>query len=212
MAEHSILEKLRDQDASRGGTHSSYQVLDDGHVYRMPNLGVLQRDEFDPERHQELRFLKRSGGAIQYAEEFGGLQTQTVMRVLIDRTRYLYNVLPCQESLRSIRYLQNALWEYEARAFRRKIQALNREQPAHVEDIPIPFSPMDCETHSLGADGHLNWLEAALLYRLTFGMTDYEPWDSFWLSAEGPPVSRAELTDAQRKVVRLYEMGIPEVG
>jgi hypothetical protein len=187
-----IYDNLRDQSAEAGGSHVGTQIVDPGHVYMMPELGVLRRDPHDVSRYQEMRFLKRSGGAIQYEEEWDGLQAQTVIRVLIDRTRYLYDVLPCRESLRAIRYLQNALWEYEARAFRRKIQSLNREQPAHEEDIPIPFGPMECETHELGRDGHLCWLESAMLYRINFGAMDYEPWDEFWFSAE--------------------ELGIPKVG
>lgn len=207
-----IFDNIFDLDARRGGHHVTTRIDDPGHVYRMPELGVLGRDPEDSSRYQEMRFLKRSGGAIQYEEEWGGVQTQTVIRVLIDRTRYLNNVLPCRESENAIRHLQNALWEYEARAFRRKIQSLNREQPAHDEDIPIPFSPMACENHILGRDGHLCWLESAMLYRMTVGMEDYEPWDEFWLSADGPPVKRDQLTMVQKKVVSLYEMGIPALG
>jgi hypothetical protein len=207
-----VYDNMRDLSADRGGGHVETKIIDPGHVYAMPQLGVLKRDPYDDSRFQEMRFLKRSGGAIQYEDEWDGLQTQTVMRVLIDRTRYLYNVLPCDESLRAIRHLQNALWEYEARAFRRKIQSLNREQPAHEENILIPFSPMECETHPLGRDGHLSWLESAMLYRVNIGMMDYEPWDEFWATAEGPPLRRDQLTPEQRRITRLYELGIPKVG
>jgi hypothetical protein len=216
LSAREVYDKMRDLSSERGGTHAYTEETDPGHIYRMPELGVLKRDlrdeTPDAQRFQEIRFLKRSGGAIQYEEEWQGLQTQTVLRVCISRTRYLNSVLPCQESINAIRHMQNALWEYEARAFRRKIQALNREQPAHEEDIPIPFSPMDCEAEGLGADGHMPWLESAMLYIANVGWSDYQPWDSFWFSAEGPPKKRAELTPEQLAITRFYEMGIPKLG
>jgi hypothetical protein len=69
---------------------------------------------------------------------------------MIKRTRYLNSVLPCSETQNAVRWLQNTIWEYEARAFRRKIQDLNRQQPMHYERIPVPFSPMECETQRTG--------------------------------------------------------------
>jgi hypothetical protein len=98
------------------------EVIDPGHVYNLRQLGTDEK--------VELRF-KRSGGAIKYDEEWPGLQVQEVLRALIDRTQYLYDVLPCNESSDALWHLRMALWAYEARAHRRKMEEVNREQPAH---------------------------------------------------------------------------------
>lgn len=196
----SVYQKMRDLELN---PPPSIIEEDEGHIYLLNELGS--------NNYQRLVHIKRSGGAIQYKKEWPGVQTQTVLRAEIMRTRYLYKVLPCGETARAIRYLQNALWEFEARAFRRKIQDLNRKQPIHYEDIPVPFSPMDCETHPLGWDGHLCWLEAAQLYVANIGWSDYESWNEFWFNAEGPPRDRESLTLTQKQLVKYYEIGFPKV-
>lgn len=133
------------------------KVIDPGHVYEMWCLGGGT---------QTLRFVKRSGGAVKYAEEWAGLQTQEVLRALIDRTQYLYDVLPCNETADALWHLRMALWSYEARAYRRKQASVNRLQPAHDDtarlrpwrDDPaadVPFNEHNIEQRPIGADGHI---------------------------------------------------------
>jgi hypothetical protein len=198
--EKSVYEKMRALELN-----PQFEIVEEiaGHVYQLPELGSPN--------HQCVVFIRRSGGAITYESEWAGLQTQTVIRMCIKRTRYLYDVLPCTETQQAIRALQNALWQYEARAFRRKIQKLNRQHPVHYEAIPVPFSPMNCETHPLGEDGHLCWLEAAQLYVATIGWSDYQPWPEFWFEADWPPVLRENLTDEQKQLVKYYELGFPKM-
>lgn len=193
-------------------------VLDPGHVYKLDD-------------GQVLKFVKRGGGAIQYSEEWPGIQTQAVMRaviahldyldicgeelqtyplwqlgnpqyfylhlvdtthchdvlnVLIDRSEYLNNILPCVETRDAVDYLadaivmlrshfllrdvadyiRHALWSYEARAYRRKQEKVNREEPAHDDsqrlkawrDKPasdVPFGPNEIELIPIGPDGHI---------------------------------------------------------
>lgn len=137
------------------------KIIDPGHVYLLKGLGGGD---------QELRFIKRSGGAIQYKEEWLGLQTQEILRVLIDRTEYLNSIIPCVESEDSLWHLRMALFLYEVRAYRRKHEGLNRKVPEHDDaerprpwrDGPfqdIPFNEQDIEKYPVGTDGHIILIE-----------------------------------------------------
>ncbi len=133
------------------------KVIDPGHIYELRQLG--------DEATQELVFIKRSGGAVHYEKEWPGLQTQEVLRALIDRTKYLYQVLPCRETEEALRHLRMALYWYEARALRRKRSKTNRTTNAHDdEDTPemhieyprdIPFTVTEIELRETGEDGHI---------------------------------------------------------
>lgn len=200
------------------------KIIDPGHIYRLDD-------------GQILKFVKRGGGAIQYPQEWPGIQTQAVMRALIhylatgeehphfrwrynlwqlgssetapltiykipqiyeialilkDRSEYLNGILECVETNDAIywldevcirmtrgRYASNspevydiadcvrmALWSYEARAYRRKQEKVNREEPAHDDtarmkawrDHPasdVPFGPVEIELRPIGPDGHI---------------------------------------------------------
>ena len=129
-----------------------------GHVYHVRQLG-------DP-RPVEVRFIRRSGGAVRYDSEWPGLQTQALIRVCIMRTQYLHDVLPCVESLDAVQFLRESLFRYEARAHRRKQEEVNRKQPAHDDterprawrDSPfndVPFGPDGIELLPIDAAGHV---------------------------------------------------------
>lgn len=132
------------------------RVIDNGHIYELDNLGGGK---------QRLVFVKRSGGAIQYDEEWEGLQTQEVLRALIDRTKYLYDVLPCAETGDALWHLRMALYMYEVRAYRRKQEDVNRKAPEHDDtERPrpwrkcphnVPFNEQDIEQRPVGEDGHI---------------------------------------------------------
>lgn len=133
------------------------KVVDSGHVYKLDQLGGGT---------QTIVFAKRSGGAIKYDKEWPGLQTQEVLRVLIDRTKYLYNVLPCAETANALYHLRCALYEYEVRAFRRKQEKVNRLQHAHDDSErprpwrerqynDIPFTEEYIELLPVRPDGHI---------------------------------------------------------
>ncbi len=131
------------------------KVVNDGHVYRLENLGGV--DE------QVLIFIKRSGGAITYEEEWPGLQVQEVLRVLIDRTKYLYNILPCLETQVALKNLRMSLYWYEVRAYRRKKEKLNKTEGLHNDLDTIynqyasdfPITEVDIENRDIGEDGHI---------------------------------------------------------
>ena len=146
------------------------QEVDAGHIYELAELGS--------DETQTLRFIKRSGGAIAYDQEWAGVQTQEVLRVLIRRTLYLNAVIPCKESNNAVWHLRMSLWEYEARAYRRKLAQLNRKDGQHpdgstgqnkgviADDIPFGIIDIPCiidgikgyyniEEVPIGEDGHL---------------------------------------------------------
>lgn len=133
------------------------KVVDPGHIYDLWQLGGGV---------QRLTFVKRSGGAVTYDQEWAGVQVQEVLRVLIDRTKYLDDVLPCVETEDALLYLRMALFQYEVRAWRRKQEGVNREKPAHDDSarqkdwhaLPFPDVPFDAheiELRPIGDDGHI---------------------------------------------------------
>ena len=133
------------------------KVIDPGHIYELRQLG--------DENTQTIRFIKRSGGAVQYDQGWAGLQTQEVLRALIDRTKYLNSLLPCQETSEAVRHLEMALYWYEVRAFRRKKSETNRTTLDHDDaDTPhvefeyakdYPVTEVDIEQRAIGSDGHI---------------------------------------------------------
>lgn len=134
------------------------RVLDEGHIYELDQLGT--------EETYLLVFIKRSSRYIKHEREWAGLQTQEVLRALIDRTQYLNDLIPCVETQDAIWHLQTALFCYEARAHRRKLEKVNRldashddtERPKPWRDHPyesVPFSEMGIELRPTGEDGHI---------------------------------------------------------
>lgn len=135
------------------------EIVDSGHIYRLKEIGT------DP-GIQYLMFIKRSGGAVKYDEEWPGLQTQEVLRALIDRTKYLDSIIPCAETKDAVYHLRMALFMYEVRAYRRKQEEVNRKAPRHDDserphgwrELPfgdIPFSEHEIEKRLVGLDGHI---------------------------------------------------------
>lgn len=132
-------------------------IIDPGHIYELRQLG--------DNNTQRLTFVKRSGGAIDYETQWPGLQTQEVLRALIDRSKYLNTVLPCQETVVAIKHLQMALYWYEVRALRRKMSHTNRSAHSHNDSptttfIPdhapnMPFTEHNIELYEIGEDGHI---------------------------------------------------------
>lgn len=132
------------------------KVIDPGHVYECNQLGGGT---------QTITFVKRSSDAVTYDKEWAGLQNQEVLRALIDRTKFVDNVLPCSETKEALYHLRLALYWYEVRAYRRKQAHMNRTALAHHDEPSsykrgeypedIPFTEMDIELYKVGDDGHI---------------------------------------------------------
>ena len=132
------------------------KVIEPGHVYELPNL--------EHPGNQILTFIKRSSKAIDYGDtEHPGTNTQSVCRALIERTFYLDSIIPAPENMNVIYFLRMVIYEYEARAYLRKQQKLNKESGAHTEQdtnthrdgYNVPFSEYEIEKLPLGEDGHI---------------------------------------------------------
>ena len=127
------------------------KILDDGHKYQL--------DHVDEDQHETLTFIKRSGKKIKHDNEYSGTNSQEVIRALIDRTKYLNDQLSCDESGDIIYYLRQALFIYEARAYRRKMQKQNKQDTEHDKTgeryKDIPFVEWEIELLPVGDDGHI---------------------------------------------------------
>lgn len=96
------------------------KIVEPGHVY------ALQEQDGGDARH--LTFVNREPG-----HEHPGVQTQEVLRALIDRTYHCDNCLPDDINADIIHHLQMALVFHEMRALRRKAEkGLYRPQSAEV--------------------------------------------------------------------------------
>jgi hypothetical protein len=135
------------------------KVIVPGHVYALSHLGS--------EGHETLTFCRRNSAAVTHESEHPGTNTQEVLRVLIDRSQFLNEVLPCVETESAVQYLRMALECYEARALRRRRQKLNKGADAHEEprerfdDVPFIQEVMPWWAPSIEAlptraeDGHI---------------------------------------------------------
>lgn len=134
------------------------KIIDPGHIYELWQLGC--------EESQRLVHVKRSGEAVQYKQEYPGVQTQEVLRAEIDRCKYLNSIIPCTETEDAIYYLRMALFMFEVRAWRRKQSNLNRKRPEHDDTqraktwyenpyYDIPFNEHEIELRPIGPDGHI---------------------------------------------------------
>ena len=137
------------------------EVVDLGHVYLLDTFGKNGKLK----RKAKLRFIKRSGGAITHPNEHPGLNTQEVLRALIERSEFLDDVLECDETKDAIYHLRMALYMYELRAWRRKQEKVNKLEPAHDDSErprpwrehphEAPFSEHMIEERETGDDGHI---------------------------------------------------------
>ena len=127
------------------------KVIDEGHKYEL--------DHVVTNGHEKITFIKRSGKQVQHDEQYPGTNSQELLRVLIDRTKYLNDQLTCDESGDILYYLRQALFIYEARAYRRKEQGHNRKDANHIANgeryKDIPFTEMLIEMLPTGVDGHI---------------------------------------------------------
>jgi hypothetical protein len=96
------------------------KVIDPGHRYEVKNV--------DGKGRQTVQFVKRRGWDAELLPEDQreeGIQSQELLRVLIDRTIYLHTEQPWQENVKIIHHLRDALRLYESRAARRHIEKLS---------------------------------------------------------------------------------------
>lgn len=106
------------------------KVLKAGHIYEL--------DHLDGSGKTLIHFVERSYPHKEDKTENEGVQSQELLRVLIDRTKYLDKELPHPLNADIIGHLRLALQGYEARH--------------------LAVKPQDgIENATVGADGHLLW-------------------------------------------------------
>ena len=127
------------------------KIVEAGHRYALKHV--------DSDGYELLTFIRRNSSAITHESEHPGTNVQEVLRALIDRSLFLDDVIPAPETMDAVWHLRMALFSYEARAYRRKQQKLNRKKPEHEQTgdryDDVPFTEHEIENHPVGPDGHL---------------------------------------------------------
>ncbi len=107
-------------------------VLDPGHTY--------QPSEIDGETTENvIIFVKREGEGFPGNEgHHAGTNCQEIVRILIDRVKYLHNQIPHSNNIKIINALREVLLQFEQRAAERH----GRQLPHLIRDIEnIPCCP-----------------------------------------------------------------------
>lgn len=106
------------------------KIIDPGHKYQLNHL--------DGDDWEILTFVKREGDKYPGNKgHYEGTNIQEVMRVLIDRLKYLNNQDFDSRNLAIIRRLRDSIWFLESRAAERHQRELNYYHPEHIEDVEV---------------------------------------------------------------------------
>jgi hypothetical protein len=91
------------------------KILDPGHTYEVDIY-----DEPGFTSPNVITFMKREGENYPgNKDSYPGTNCQELIRVLIDRLKYLNNQIPCPENKDALQYLRQALLSFEIRAAKR---------------------------------------------------------------------------------------------
>lgn len=106
------------------------KVLDPGHEYLLLGVGVAPS--------QKITFVKNLGPKYpgNSGPPHGGIQTQDLLRVCIDRTIYLNDQGSCFETEMALAALRQALAWYEVRAARCMGEHVKADCIEQVERLP----------------------------------------------------------------------------
>lgn len=120
---------------------------DRGHWYA---LQVYDRNRSSIPSETWLRFMKRVGEGYPGNDgpPYSGTNCQEILRVLIDRVKYLDGQIPCSENAEILGHLRQALLLFEQRAARRHGRELSVSAD-QVEDEPAcpQCGHVRCEGH-----------------------------------------------------------------
>lgn len=105
-------------------------IVDPGHEYMLECVGGA--------RPQRLVFVKNEGAKYPGNVGFhGGLITQEVLRVLINRTKYLNDQGSCMETELALSAMRQALAWYEVRAARCRGTHIEGEHADILDAAPV---------------------------------------------------------------------------
>ena len=133
------------------------KILDPGHHYVMDLID--QHGTAMP--HGPRSYIQFNKSQRIHENGRHGVTCQEVLRVLIDRVKYLQEQLPCEENKYIIANLRSAIYYFELRADRRKQQKVNRTTKEHESyswgggKERRYFDIENIELAPVGEDGHL---------------------------------------------------------
>lgn len=116
------------------------KVIDPGHEYLL--------ESYDGEQENRLVFMKREGEGYPFnVGHYAGTNCQEVIRVLIDRVKYLQQQIPCDENVSVIAALRQVLLSFETRAAQRHGRVFPCDVRFEIEDRPTckGCGHIDCE-------------------------------------------------------------------
>jgi hypothetical protein len=96
------------------------KIIEPGHIYKVENV--------DGHGTQIIKFVRRrddNADVLPPDQRREGIQSQELLRVLIDRTIYLHNENPWHENVQVIQMLRECLRLYDSRAARASLKKLN---------------------------------------------------------------------------------------
>jgi hypothetical protein len=117
------------------------KIIDPGHEYLLEGVGKNAQD-------QRVVFVKNQGA--KYPGNTGyhsGVITQELLRVCIDRTKYLNNQGSCLETEMALAALRQALAWYEVRAARCRGTHIEAEHAADIDRMPTCPICGHCQDH-----------------------------------------------------------------
>lgn len=119
------------------------KCLDPGHLYEI--------EGYDGGAPQAVRFMKRVGADYPFNDSaYGGTNCQEVLRVLIDRVRYLDRQQSCRENEEIVEHLRAALLLFETRAAERHGKNLTETAMRDIvaEMACATCGHVCCDTHT----------------------------------------------------------------
>ncbi len=113
------------------------KVIDSGHKY------LLEVYDGDGTETIAITFMKREGpGYPSNVGHYSGTNCQELLRVFIDRVKYLNKQIPCADNQRILEHTRRAFLEFERRgAMRHGDTELEPLQLWDVEDVPVELIP-----------------------------------------------------------------------
>jgi hypothetical protein len=113
------------------------RIIEAGHHYELESYDIGNEEWVN----DDITFMKRIGSHYpgNTGEAHPGTNCQEVLRVLIDRVKYLDDQIACSENKDILDYLRHALLRFEQRAARirqKPLAYLADKGMCNIEDLP----------------------------------------------------------------------------
>jgi hypothetical protein len=130
------------------------KVIKDGHLYQLSYICDKDHDHNNPGHQFYIQYIDREGLNNYEA----GVQTQEILRVLIDRTMHCDNCLRWENNDQIIYHLRMALILHEARALERKVEKglikperikIGADGHYKIEEFPDSYMTKDAKQYDV---------------------------------------------------------------